>query len=69
MREDTVGVNPPRRSTSVRLRRRKEQARSEFLRWVPGAVEAKEWEQVKLDSTTGRNDSNRPGTRVEIKVG
>ena len=52
MREDTVGVTPPRRSTSVRLRRRKEQARSEFLRWVPGAGEAKELEQVQLDRTT-----------------
>lgn len=31
MRED-VGVTPPRRSTSVRLRRRKDVAKSEFLR-------------------------------------
>ena len=31
MRDD-VGVTPPRRSTSVRLRRRKDVAKSEFLR-------------------------------------
>ena len=29
---DEVGVTPPRRSTSVRLRRRKDVAKSEFLR-------------------------------------